>query len=162
MRAEYREEPCRSALNRVRGMPFNWSLNPYMGCAHQCTFCYVRAFERRADRPSDEREQGVVLLLEAELSQVLHQLLNRQSAALAEETHDAVPHPVVPPSVSDETCLVGGILAAVAEEEQPFLGVIGVLRQARYSGHVVLEYNAAEDAKQVVPRYLKQLRELIS
>ena len=32
MRAEYREEPCRSALNRVRGMPFAWSLNPYMGC----------------------------------------------------------------------------------------------------------------------------------
>jgi DNA repair photolyase len=36
-------------------MPFAWSLNPYTGCAHRCTFCYVRAFERRADRPSDER-----------------------------------------------------------------------------------------------------------
>ena len=46
MRVEYREEPCRSALNRVKGMPFKWSLNPYMGCAHRCTFCYVRAFER--------------------------------------------------------------------------------------------------------------------
>jgi DNA repair photolyase len=55
MRVEYREEPCRSALNRVRGMMFEWSLNPYMGCAHRCTFCYVRAFERRADRPSDDR-----------------------------------------------------------------------------------------------------------
>src|SRR4051794_35731979 len=55
MRVEYREEPCKVALNRVKGMPFDWSLNPYMGCAHRCTFCYVRAFERRADRPSDER-----------------------------------------------------------------------------------------------------------
>ena len=55
MGTEYREEPCRSALNRVKGMSFNWSLNPYMGCAHRCTFCYVRAFEQRADRPSDER-----------------------------------------------------------------------------------------------------------
>jgi DNA repair photolyase len=55
MRPEYREEPCRSALNRVSGMMFGWSLNPYMGCAHRCTFCYVRAFERRADRPSDDR-----------------------------------------------------------------------------------------------------------
>jgi DNA repair photolyase len=36
-------------------MPFDWSLNPYMGCVHRCTFCYVRAFERRADRPSDHR-----------------------------------------------------------------------------------------------------------
>jgi DNA repair photolyase len=52
---EYREEPCRAALNRVRGMAFDWSLNPYTGCAHRCTFCYVRAFEKRADRPSDDR-----------------------------------------------------------------------------------------------------------
>jgi DNA repair photolyase len=73
--AEYREEPCRSALNRVRGMPFAWSLNPYMGCAHQCTFCYVRAFERRADRPSDSRygqsirvKVNVVEVLRAELA----------------------------------------------------------------------------------------------
>ena len=52
---EYREDPCRSALSKVTGMSFRWSLNPYMGCAHRCTFCYVRAFERRADRPSDAR-----------------------------------------------------------------------------------------------------------
>ena len=51
VRVEYREEPCKVALNRVKGMPFAWSLNPYMGCAHRCTFCYVRAFELRADRP---------------------------------------------------------------------------------------------------------------
>jgi hypothetical protein len=55
MGVQYREEPCRSALNRVKGMAFSWSLNPYMGCVHRCTFCYVRAFERRADRPSDDR-----------------------------------------------------------------------------------------------------------
>jgi DNA repair photolyase len=55
VRIEYREEPCKVALNHVRGMPFAWSLNPYMGCVHRCTFCYVRAFERRADRPSDHR-----------------------------------------------------------------------------------------------------------
>ena len=55
MSTEYRIEPCRTALNRVRGMYFEWSLNPYMGCAHRCTFCYVRAFEHRADRPAGER-----------------------------------------------------------------------------------------------------------
>ena len=46
------------ALNRVKGMPFDWSLNP-TGCAHRCTFCYVRAFEARADRPSDDRLQAL-------------------------------------------------------------------------------------------------------
>ncbi len=55
VRAEYREEPCKVALNRVKGMMFKWSLNPYMGCVHRCTFCYVRAFELRADRPFDDR-----------------------------------------------------------------------------------------------------------
>jgi DNA repair photolyase len=55
MRVQYREEPCKVALNRVKGMMFNWSLNPYMGCVHRCTFCYVRAFELRADRPFDDR-----------------------------------------------------------------------------------------------------------
>jgi len=55
VRVAYREEPCKVALNHVKGMPFDWSLNPYMGCVHRCTFCYVRAFERRADRPSDHR-----------------------------------------------------------------------------------------------------------
>jgi DNA repair photolyase len=75
---EYREEPCRSALNRVRGMPFNWSLNPYMGCVHQCTFCYVRAFERRAERPSDER-YGRSIRVKVNVAEVLRLELARPS-----------------------------------------------------------------------------------
>lgn len=47
---EHVEVRCRTALNRVESMWFRWSLNPYIGCVHRCTFCYVRAFERRADR----------------------------------------------------------------------------------------------------------------
>jgi DNA repair photolyase len=78
VRVEYREEPCRSALNRVRGMPFNWSLNPYMGCAHQCTFCYVRAFERRADRPSDDR-YGASIRVKTNVAEVLRRELSRPS-----------------------------------------------------------------------------------
>src|SRR5437762_8333386 len=78
MRAEYREEPCKSALNRVRGMMFDWSLNPYMGCAHRCTFCYVRAFERRADRPSDDR-YGAVVRVKTNVAEVLRLELARPS-----------------------------------------------------------------------------------
>ncbi|HVS86490.1 MAG TPA: radical SAM protein [Gaiellaceae bacterium] len=78
MRAEYREEPCRSALNRVRGMPFDWSLNPYMGCAHRCTFCYVRAFEARADRPWDDR-YGSSIRVKTNVATVLRRELARPS-----------------------------------------------------------------------------------
>ena len=77
MRAEYREEPCKTALNRVHGMPFAWSLNPYSGCAHRCTFCYVRAFERRADRPSDDR-YGTSIRVKTNLVAVLRRELARR------------------------------------------------------------------------------------
>src|SRR5687768_15064194 len=78
MRPEYREEPCRTALNRVKGMMFGWSLNPYMGCAHQCTFCYVRAFEKRADRPSDDR-YGTSIRVKTNVAEVLRRELARKS-----------------------------------------------------------------------------------
>jgi DNA repair photolyase len=78
MRAEYREEPCRNALNRVRGMPFAWSLNPYMGCVHRCTFCYVRAFEARADRPWDDR-YGASIRVKTNVAEVLWRELTRRS-----------------------------------------------------------------------------------
>jgi len=78
MRVEYREEPCKVALNRVKGMPFGWSLNPYMGCAHRCTFCYVRAFERRADRPFDDR-YGSSIRVKVNVAEVLRAELARTS-----------------------------------------------------------------------------------
>jgi DNA repair photolyase len=78
MRPVYRIEPCKSALNRVRGMPFAWSLNPYMGCVHRCTFCYVRAFELRADRPADAR-YGSSIRVKLNVAEVLARELARPS-----------------------------------------------------------------------------------
>jgi DNA repair photolyase len=76
MRPEYRHEPCRVALNRVKGMSFRWSLNPYMGCAHRCTFCFVRAFERLADRPADDR-YGTSIRVKTNIVEVLRRELAR-------------------------------------------------------------------------------------
>jgi len=78
VRVEYREEPCKTALNRVRGMPFAWSLNPYMGCVHRCTFCYVRAFEQRADRPSGET-YGLSIRVKVNVADVLRRELAHPS-----------------------------------------------------------------------------------
>jgi len=82
VRVEYREEPCKAALNGVRGMPFRWSLNPYMGCAHRCTFCYVRAFEQRADRPADDR-YGRSIRVKVNVADVLRAELARPSSRSA-------------------------------------------------------------------------------
>ena len=75
---QYREEPCKTALNPVKGMPFAWSLNPYMGCVHRCTFCYVRAFERRADRPSGDG-YGLSIRVKVNIADVLRMELARKS-----------------------------------------------------------------------------------
>jgi DNA repair photolyase len=61
-------------------MGFGWSLNPYMGCVHRCTFCYVRAFEQRADRPSDDR-YGTSIRVKTNVAEVLRRELARPSWA---------------------------------------------------------------------------------
>jgi DNA repair photolyase len=41
----FHEVRAKSALNRVPGesaMPFPWTINPYRGCSHSCTFCFAR------------------------------------------------------------------------------------------------------------------------
>jgi DNA repair photolyase len=43
----YREVAVKSALNAVKGMPFDWSLNPWSGCAHKCVYCFARAYHAR-------------------------------------------------------------------------------------------------------------------
>jgi DNA repair photolyase len=43
----YREVEVKSALNAVKGMPFDWSLNPSSGCAHKCAYCFARAYHAR-------------------------------------------------------------------------------------------------------------------
>ena len=75
---EYVEVQCKSALNAVKGMFFGWSLNPYTGCEHRCAFCYVRAFELRADRPSDDR-YGRAIRVKVNVAGVLRSELSRKS-----------------------------------------------------------------------------------
>ena len=74
----YEEIAAKSALNPVKGMGFNWSLNPYVGCEHRCAFCYVRAYELRADRPFDDR-YGRSIRVKTNVAAVLRSELARKS-----------------------------------------------------------------------------------
>ena len=117
MRIEYREEPCRSALNRVKGMPFDWSLNPYMGCVHRCTFCYVRAFERRADRPSDDR-YGTSIRVKTNVVEVLRRELARSSWQREPVAIGAATDPYQP--AEGRYRLTRGCIEALGQAANPF------------------------------------------
>ncbi|MBA2273599.1 MAG: radical SAM protein [Actinobacteria bacterium] len=41
---EFIEVEAKSIINHVPGnyLPFNWTINPYRGCAHACTYCFAR------------------------------------------------------------------------------------------------------------------------
>ncbi|HEU5485449.1 MAG TPA: Rv2578c family radical SAM protein [Microlunatus sp.] len=41
----FHEVLAKSALNKVPGaaaVPFDWTINPYRGCSHACTYCFAR------------------------------------------------------------------------------------------------------------------------
>src|SRR4051794_9403166 len=117
MNVEYREEPCRSALNRVQGMGFGWSLNPYMGCVHRCTFCYVRAFEKRADRPADAR-YGTSIRVKINVAEVLRRELARPSWRGEGIAIGAATDPYQPPE--GRYRLTRSCLEALAAASNPF------------------------------------------
>src|SRR3954452_16862910 len=117
MSVEYREEACRSALNRVQGMGFKWSLNPYMGCVHRCTFCYVRAFEKRADRPSDDR-YGASIRVKTNVADVLRKELARKSWEGEQVEIGAATDPYQP--AEGRFKLTRACLEVLAEDANPF------------------------------------------
>src|SRR5215468_2510181 len=117
MPVEYREEPCRTALNRVQGMGFKWSLNPYMGCVHRCTFCYVRAFERRADRPSGGA-YGTSIRVKANVAEVLRCELARPSWTGESVAIGAATDPYQP--AEGRFRLTRACLEALSEAANPF------------------------------------------
>jgi len=147
MGVEYREEPCKAALNRVRGMPFSWSLNPYMGCAHRCTFCYVRAFELRAERPSDDR-YGRAIRVKVNVADVLRAELARPSWRSEPVAIGAATDPYQP--AEGRYRLTRACLETLAEAHNPFslitrgpmiLRDVDVLRQASLVADVSVTFS---------------------
>src|SRR4249919_2131712 len=118
VRAEYREEPCKVALNRVKGgMPFSWSLNPYMGCVHRCTFCYVRAYELRADRPFDDR-YGSSIRVKTNVVEVLRRELTKASWEREPVAIGAATDPYQP--AEGRYRLTRGCIETLASSANPF------------------------------------------
>jgi DNA repair photolyase len=76
--ADYQEVTCRSALNRVVGMPFSWTLNPYRGCTHGCHYCFARRYHTQFEMNAGD-EFASVILVKTNLVEILARELDRPS-----------------------------------------------------------------------------------
>jgi DNA repair photolyase len=76
--ARYQEVTCRSALNPVKGMPFNWTLNPYRGCTHGCHYCFARRYHTQFELGPDD-EFSSLIFVKTNFADVLRRELDKPS-----------------------------------------------------------------------------------
>jgi DNA repair photolyase len=76
--ARYQEVVCRSALNRVKGMPFEWTLNPYRGCTHGCHYCYARRYQTQFELGGGD-EFASIIFVKTNFVDVLRRQLQKPS-----------------------------------------------------------------------------------
>lgn len=77
--ARYQEVRCRSALNPVKGMPFEWTLNPYRGCTHGCHYCYARRYHAEQFALDADDSFASLIFVKTNLVDVLSRELLRPS-----------------------------------------------------------------------------------
>ena len=75
---EWVEIQVKSVLNRVQGMPFKWSINPYRGCSNGCPFCYARLTHSYLDQDGVNNWSSRIFV-KLNAPQVLRQELARAS-----------------------------------------------------------------------------------
>jgi DNA repair photolyase len=79
--ARYQEVRCRSALNRVKGMPFEWTLNPYRGCTHGCHYCYARRYQTQFELGADDEFASIIFVKTNFVETLRRNSTNRPGAA---------------------------------------------------------------------------------
>ena len=77
-RVRCEEIRCRSAINRVKGMAFSWSLNPYRGCVHGCHYCFARRFHSYYDLNAGNDFTSIIFV-KTNVAQVLGEELSGRS-----------------------------------------------------------------------------------
>ncbi|RLK52338.1 Rv2578c family radical SAM protein [Microbacterium telephonicum] len=89
----FHEVLAKSALNHVPGasaMPFDWTVNPYRGCSHACTYCFARKTHEYLDLDAG-RDFDSQIVVKTNVAEVLRRELarptwRRESVALGTNT----------------------------------------------------------------------------
>ena len=89
----FHEVVARSALNHVPGasaMPFDWTVNPYRGCSHACSYCFARNTHTYLDLDAG-RDFDEQIVVKVNVAEVLRRELaaptwRRESVALGTNT----------------------------------------------------------------------------
>ncbi|HEX7590116.1 MAG TPA: radical SAM protein, partial [Demequinaceae bacterium] len=116
----FHEVAAKSALNRVPGasaMPYDWTINPYRGCSHACTYCFARPSHTYLglDAGRDFDSQVVVKVNVAEVlrSELARPSWRREWVALGTNTD---PYQ----RAEGRYRLMPGIISALADSGTPF------------------------------------------
>jgi DNA repair photolyase len=114
--ARYQEVTCRSALNRVEGMPFNWTLNPYRGCTHGCHYCFARRYHVQFEMNADD-DFASVILVKRNFVEVLSRQLERPSWSREQVALGTATDPYQP--IEGHYRLTRGTLEVLARSRTP-------------------------------------------
>jgi DNA repair photolyase len=108
---------CKSAINRVYGMPYlKWSLNPYGGCVHRCRFCFAVQYRVVADQGT-QQDFGTRLFIKTNILDVLGRELRRPGLQGEHITLGTATDPYQP--VEGRYRLTGGALSLLRDHGNP-------------------------------------------
>lgn len=116
----FHEVLAKSALNQVPGasaMPFDWTVNPYRGCSHACTYCFARKTHEYLDLDSG-RDFDAEIVVKINVAEVLRRELarptwRREPVALGTNTD---PYQ----RAEGRYSLMPGIISTLTESGTPF------------------------------------------
>ncbi|GAA1467353.1 Rv2578c family radical SAM protein [Microbacterium thalassium] len=116
----FHEVLCKSALNHVPGssaMPFDWTINPYRGCTHSCSYCFARGTHEYLELDAG-RDFDTQIIVKTNIEDVLRKELARGSW---QREHVALGTNTDPYQRAEGRYrLMPGIVGALAESGTPF------------------------------------------